>query len=148
MSKVAMNSRDHRQFIRHPSDIPIEYCFMDKPVCLSDSISDVSLGGLSFHAQDYIQPNQWLHLHIPINEEHFEVDAQVRWCNLSSDKCSYDVGVLFATKSAAFSTRMVEQICHIEHYKKVVLETEGRVLNGDEAAAEWIERFATSFPNG
>ena len=145
---VDTTSKDNREFIRHPSDIPIEYCFADQPLCVSDIVSDVSQGGLSFHSDQYIEPMQWLRLHIPIHEEHFEVDAQVRWCCLAEDGISYNTGVLFATAANAFSARMVEQVCHIEHYKKQVLEEEGRQLNGDEAAAEWIEKYAKHFPTG
>jgi hypothetical protein len=145
MSGVTMSEVEDRKFIRHPSDIPIEYCFTDKPLCLLDSINNVSMGGLSFQADQYIEPNSWLHLHIPINDEHFEIEAQVRWCREREDK-HYDVGVLFSSKNEAFSARMVEQVCHIEHYKREVLKTEGRHLSGDEAAAEWIEKYANQFP--
>ena len=148
MSGVIMNElieTHERKYIRHPSDIPLEYCFVDKPLCVLDSINNISLGGLSFRAHNYIEPDCWLHLHIPINDEHFEVDAQVRWCHPREDT-EFDVGVIFTNQSEAFSARMVEQICHIEHYKKEVLDNEGRLLSGDEAAAEWIEKFANRFP--
>lgn len=146
MSGISMSEVDERRFIRHPSNIPIEYCLLDKAVCLLDSINDVSVGGLSFQADNYIEPKSWLHLHIPINDNHFEIDAQVRWCQERDNH--YDVGVLFSDKEEAFSARMVEQVCHIEQYKKDVLEKEGRALSGDEAAAEWITKFATEFPLG
>lgn len=145
MSGINMSEVDERQFIRHPSNIPIEYCFMDSPLCIMDSINDVSVGGLSFQADQYIEPESWLHLHIPINDEHFEIDAQVRWCHRRNGH--YDVGVFFSDKEKAFSARMVEQVCHIEQYKKEVFETEGRILSGDEAAAEWITKYATDFPS-
>jgi len=145
MSGISINKIDERRFIRHPSDIPIEYCFLDKPVCQLDLINDVSVGGLSFQADCYIEPDSWLHLHIPINDNHFEIDAQVRWCLKREDH--YDVGVLFPDQKEAFSARMVEQVCYIEQYKKDVFEKEGRSLNGDEAAAEWITKFATEFPS-
>lgn len=135
---------NERKYIRHPIDMPIEYCFVDKPHCVSDSINNISKGGLSFCSTSYIQPDSWLHLHIPISDEHFEVDAQVCWCRKKNDH--YDVGVNFINQSEAFSARMVEQICHIEQYKKEVLTKEGRNLSGDEAAAEWIEKFAQRFP--
>ena len=137
---------NERQFIRHPTDIPLEYCLADMPICVSDSINNVSMGGLSFSSSDYIEPNSWLHLHIPINDEHFEIDAQVCWCKKRNDQ-SFDVGVHFANTNAAFSARMVEQICHIEQYKKDVFINEGRRLSGDEAAAEWIEKYANLFPH-
>jgi hypothetical protein len=37
---------------------------------------------------------------------------------------------------------MVEQVCHIENYKKEVYETEGRL-----AAMESIHKYASRFPN-
>lgn len=146
MSGVIMKEINERHFIRHPSTIPIEYCFTDKPLCLLDSIKDVSVGGLSFTAQQFIKPNSWLHLHIPINDIHFEIDAQVRWCKKSSNE-HFDVGVLFSDDKEAFIARMVEQVCHIEQYKKNVYESEGRELSGDEAAAEWISKYAGDFPH-
>lgn len=145
MSKAGVSDIDERQFIRHPSDIPIEYCFTDRSVCLLDTINNVSIGGLSFQADQYIEPDSWLHLHIPVNEEHFETDAQVRWCQHREDT-HYDVGVIFLTHNEAFSARMVEQVCQIELYKRDVLKNEGRELTGDEAAAEWIEKYANQFP--
>ena len=135
-----------REFIRHPSDIPLEYCFTNKPSCHIDSVNNVSQGGLCFHTQHVIGVDQWLHLHIPIDSEHFEVDAQVKWCQPAANDNGYEVGVAFASKDQAFCARMVEQVCHIEHYKRKVLAEEGRILNGDQAAAEWISRYADSFP--
>lgn len=41
---------------------------------------------------------------------------------------------------------MVEQLCHIEHYKAEVLAREGRQLDGEQAAREWIRKFAHGFP--
>jgi hypothetical protein len=42
---------------------------------------------------------------------------------------------------------MVEQVCHIENYKKEVYQTEGRLLTAEEAAVEWIHKYASQFPN-
>jgi hypothetical protein len=43
--------------------------------------------------------------------------------------------------------RMVEQVCHIENYKKVVYQAEGRLLTAEEAAMEWISKYASQFPD-
>ena len=131
-------------FIRHPSDIPIEYCFTDVPVC-QDAVANVSTGGLSFRAQCFIEPNQWLILRIPVDGKSFEMKAQVKWCEACGSGKGFYVGVQFSNKSQAFSARMVEQICHIEHYKKKIKKEEGRILSSEQAAAEWIERFAEKF---
>lgn len=137
---------EHREFIRHPSHIPIEYCLVDKPICASDCINNISLGGLSFQTEYFIEPDSWIQLRIPIDGEHFELDARVRWCRPRAEDHHYDVGALFTDKAKAFSARMVEQVCHIHEYKNRVLEQEGRQLSEDEAATEWIEKFANEFP--
>ena len=45
----------------------------------------------------------------------------------------------------AFAARMLEQIWQIINYQNR-LEQEGRVLSIDEAALEWIDRYAAHFP--
>jgi hypothetical protein len=148
-----MLDNDSREYIRHPSDIPIQYTLIDKPAHSTKSTHNVSLGGLSFSANEDLKINSWLTITIPVNNDEFEVEAQVRWCrdntNLSlvtSHTDLFDVGVQFSDSLDAFSIRMVEQICHIEHYKKAVLKEQGRELSNDEAATEWIEKFAPEFP--
>ncbi|MGS2717338.1 PilZ domain-containing protein [Eionea flava] len=140
-----------RQFIRHPSNIPLEYCVTNEPSCNTDIVCNISEGGLSFHSHEYIAPDKWLHLYIPLSENYFETDAQVRWCERSiahsSNDEHYHVGVSFCGSELAFSARMVEQVCHIEEYKQRVNEKEGRALNSDQAAAEWIEKYADTFPS-
>jgi hypothetical protein len=42
----------------------------------------------------------------------------------------------------SFILCMVEQICHIEHYRRAVHESQGRTLSSREAAIEWIEGYA------
>jgi hypothetical protein len=145
-------NQTNRQFIRHFSEIPLEYCVTDEPsMCNMDVINNISQGGLSFHSYEYIAPQKWLHLYIPIDENYFEADAQVRWCNKlpsnGSDNKEYDVGVSFCNTSEAFSARMIEQVCYIEEYKKRIRKTEGRMMSSDQAAAEWIEKYADTFPS-
>ena len=41
---------------------------------------------------------------------------------------------------------MIEQICHIEHYRAEVEGKEGRELSSQEAAKEWISSYAGDFP--
>jgi hypothetical protein len=136
-----------RRYIRHPSAIPLEYSITETPPDYQmDYLNNVSEGGLSFHTSHYIEPETWVHLYIPIDENYFEADAKVRWCRQLDDN-SYHVGVSFGDPEKAFSARMVEQICHIEQYKKTIRLKEGRKLTSDQAAAEWIEKYASKFPS-
>jgi hypothetical protein len=149
-----MLDNDSREYIRHPSDIPLQYTLIDKLAHHTKSTHNVSLGGLSFSAHEDLKINSWLTITITVNKNEFQVEAQVRWCSAnnnlspeSSVSALFDVGVQFSDSLDAFTIRMVEQICHIEHYKKAVLKEQGRELSNDEAAAEWIEKFAPKFPH-
>lgn len=134
-----------RRFIRHPSDIPIEYQLVPHPSAYTERLKDASLGGLAFRSQLSVDINQTISICIPSIEPKIKIRARVVWCK-KTDK-SYHIGVEFIDEDSAFKARMIEQICHIEEYKRAVLEQEGRQLDGAEAAMEWIERFAASFPN-
>ena len=44
-----------------------------------------------------------------------------------------------------FQGRMEDQCCQIRRYRRDISRIEGRQLSQDEAALEWIERYAESF---
>ena len=134
-----------RKYIRHPSDIPLKYALIDNPRQAAKATKNISFGGLSFSAHQALKVDSWLTISIDLYNNHFEMDAQVCWCHALNNAC-YDVSVNFSDNLDAFSARMIEQLCYIECYKRQVLKNEGRKLTSDEAAKEWIEKFATEFP--
>jgi hypothetical protein len=82
-------------------------------------------------------------LKIALTEPAFETQARVIWCQ--AEDTGWQVGVEFLDPEDRFRARMVEQICHIERYRRELLEREGRRLSSHEAALEWIEKFAKTF---
>lgn len=133
-----------RHFIRHPTDIPINYVLQDHYYCIRNAMLDVSAGGLSFTTDHCIAPGETIHVNIYVQDPSFEADCEVKWCKRVDGY--YHVGVRFKDSQEAFNFRMVEQVCHIEHYKRSVLAKEGRALTGEQAAQEWIAKFAGEFP--
>ena len=136
-------SIEKRNFIRHPSDIPIGVKVENMIVPREESLCDVSTGGLSFFSSDDFAVNTVLNIKIQLVNPVFEARARVAWCNKSGN--CFEIGVEFMQTKDAFRIRMVEQICHIEHYKKEIRQKEGRSLNGKEAALEWIDKYAGTF---
>ena len=135
-----------RQFIRHPSDVPIEIQSAPDAGYVRRSTKNVSFGGLAFSSDAALEPETIIALRIPYLRPAFEVTAaRVAWCQNEGDQ--YAVGVQFLDSEEAFRVRMVEQVCHIESYRKDVAQREGRQLTAEEAAIEWISRYASSFPN-
>jgi hypothetical protein len=134
-----------RQFIRHPADIPIEVSAGDPSAQALLETRNVSLGGLAFHAERELELGLVVEIRIPCVRPAFETRARVVWCRARNG--GFDLGVEFLDPKDAFRARMVEQICHIEDYRKTVHESEGRQLTGREAAMEWIAKYAAEFPD-
>jgi Tfp pilus assembly protein PilZ len=134
-----------RLYIRHPSDVPIDYQLGDRTDTRRDQLSNFSEGGLCFVAKERIEPGAEIHFAIPIMPPQFHATGVVVWCRKEGDE--YMVGVKFTREETAYAVRMVEQLCYIEHYRQSVMEADGRQLSGEEAALEWIEKYADRFPH-
>lgn len=138
-------TEEERQYIRHPSDIPITWKLGDVAAPGSEYLRNISEGGLAFTSQCEIPVGAAIEISIPIRHPQVSVQGHVVWCR-QNDQNAFEVGVRFEDAESRFRLRMVEQVCHIEHFKKTIQETEGRQLNGEEAALEWIQRHAKDFP--
>lgn len=138
-----------RRFIRHPSRIPISYEASDLANTdvspRRDALLNVSDGGVCFSASQPLAPGSPIRLQIPVFGQHFEIDGAVAWCR--RQKGRFEIGVAFAREQDRFAVRMVEQLCYIEEYRTRVEREQGRTLTSEQAAAEWVERFAGEFPD-
>lgn len=134
-----------RRFIRHPSSVPIVFDVIE---CGrgsgSTELRNVSRGGVCFFNESPLPIGARVHLEIPIDSPPFEVIGQVAWCHVDEDH--FLIGIAFDDKSVAYSVRMVEQVCYIEHYRQWVSQSEGRELSSEQAAKEWVALYAADFP--
>jgi len=133
-----------RSYIRHPSDIPLEYKLdsIDDSAILN--LNNVSYGGVSFNSEAPINVGSIIQLKILFVQPEFVSKCQVSWCQMEGEY--YVIGAMFLEQNDAYMARMVEQICHIEHYKNEVKRRDGRDISGEQAANEWISKFASNFP--
>jgi hypothetical protein len=135
-----------RQFIRHPSDVPIEVRSAGDSDYVGRGGKNVGFGGLAFLSDTAMKPETIVTLRMPCLRPVFEVNsARVTWCK--NEGGQFAVGVQFLDADVAFRVRMVEQICHIENYRRDVEIQDGRKLTTEEAAKEWIRLYGSSFPN-
>lgn len=134
-----------RSYIRHPSDIPI-HVQVESAQQRSERqrLTNVSHGGLAFESEQQIETGIVIQMQIDVVEPGFTAEGVVTHCQREADH--YIIGVQFISHDDLFVARMVEQICHIEHYKREVAEREGREISGQQAAKEWIAKYASSFP--
>ena len=108
------------------------------------TLTNVSLGGLSFQSPQALDTNQRVRVSVPVLDGENSLVGTVVWCE--SSKNGYEIGLEFENSHEIFRLRMIEQICHIEHYRKEVMLNEGRDLSTNEAAKEWISLYAGDFP--
>lgn len=133
-----------RTYIRHPADIPVQIELKSQPANQQRQIRNVSYGGLAFVSDCFIEPAAEVRLCIDVVDPRFEAEGIVSYCRKKADL--YLVGVEFIQRDDLYIVRMVEQICHIQHYKQQVALQEGRNLSAQEAAREWISKYASCFP--
>ena len=137
-----------RKYIRHPADVPIQvasdWTELEFDETSEQTLTNVSLGGLSFISPDPLEVLHRVRICFPIlNIDSFLI-GNVVWCEESDE--GYEIGLEFESSKDVFRMRMIEQICHIEHYRKEVAQVEGRDLSTQEAAEEWISKYASDFP--
>lgn len=135
-----------RQFIRHPIDVPVEIGLDGDEPPAPHPTRDIGQGGLALRHGCAVAPGREVAIGIGFVQPAFRARARVAWCR-PHPLSGYELGVTFVDADDAYRARMVEQLCHIEDYRRSVQRTEGRRLDIEEAAAEWIARFAASFPD-
>ena len=131
-----------RKFVRHPSSIPIELAIERASVQQIPELRNISNGGFACAVDEPIAVGSEIQLRIPLIWPEYRGCGVVVWCR-PSPPC-YEVGIEFGSQDA-FKTKMVEQLCQIEHYRQQVLNDEGRELNSEQAAGEWISLYACEF---
>lgn len=133
-----------RRYIRHPARIPIEFAAnLDDP---PSGVHAHNIGecGLAFHTDRKFTPGTRINLRIPVVDPPFETVAKVVWCHPRDD--GFETGVEFSRSEQAYAARMCEQVCFIENYRNEVKANEGRELTPEQAAAEWVSKYAAQIP--
>ena len=136
-----------RQFVRHPVDMPVEIVTSAPSGASTLQTQNISLGGLALVSSFAVSAGTEVEIRIAHVQPPFAAHARVAWCRASSDPEGFELGVAFLDAESAFLARMVEQVCQIEDYRKSVHRLEGREISSEEAAVEWIAKYAAQFPD-
>jgi c-di-GMP-binding flagellar brake protein YcgR len=135
-----------RQFIRHPVDVPIEIRTDQRGPPSAFHTQDISLGGLAVYSAEPVEPGALIEVRISYVDPAFIARARVAWCRPRREGTGHEVGVSFLDAEDVFRARMVAQLCYIEDYRRSIARQEGRELSSEEAAGEWIAKYASKFP--
>ena len=140
-----MNTPFSREYIRHPSEVPLLIMPYSTREQLNLQVNNVSEGGLSFDSPVEFHINAVVKIKIPSMKPVFKVNAVVQWCRQLQGR--FELGVQFLDQDDAFRVRMVEQACHISEYRKAAQQVTGRRMTWNKASMEWIEKNGGNFPH-
>ncbi|MFA6600192.1 MAG: PilZ domain-containing protein [Candidatus Omnitrophota bacterium] len=138
-------SLEQRRFYRHPLTKPIQYQAYQARSADRTSTVDVSEGGMCFLAGQPLAKGTKLHLKIPVGDQVFELQAQVAYCNQDDRVSMFRTGVAFLDAESAFRAKLAEEMIQINVYREKVSRELGREVSEEEAAREWIEKYAKNF---
>ncbi len=127
-----------------PIKVTLDWADNEDDETADQTITNVSLGGLAFVSAKPIKVLERVRICIPVLDRDNYLVGNVVWCEKSGS--GYEIGIEFESSRDVYRLRMIEQICHIEHYRNEVARIEGRKLTAQEAAQEWIAKFAGDFP--
>ena len=140
--------RERRRFIRHPTRIPV-VCMKEGHIDeVPSALRDISHGGLRFASPTAFDPGDIVRLEFPDLQHPDRIQGEIMWaCRAPEDphRPFYN-GMRFLHENMRFRARLVEQICHIEAYRRAQ-EEQGRALGDQQAAREWIALCADRFPD-
>lgn len=134
-----------RRHIRHVTGIPIEVSldYQQNYQAADDTITNVSLGGLCFVADDRLEIDEAIQVRFPVLDEETQIDGKVVWCKKTAK--GYEVGLEFTDAAEVERLKMIEQIRQIESFRSEMERQDGRKLSSEQAAREWIGKYAGEF---
>ena len=141
-------TKESRRFIRHPMTIPIRCSREGHHAASEHDLRNMSFGGLSFVSNEAYSPGDMIDIEFPTLRHHAKLRGEVVWCSPASDKKPHQYlnGMKFLDESDLYHARLIEQICHIESYRRAQELHYGRKLTSQVAAEEWIAKHANQFP--
>ncbi|WP_375738154.1 PilZ domain-containing protein [Pseudomonas boanensis] len=132
-----------RQFLRHPTDMPVELVRSKNGSQPLQRLHDISFGGVACNSTRAFRRGTAIELQIPLLGDHAHLTGIVAWCRKQLE--DYLIGISFISEESFFRARMVEQVCHIEHYRKQREAEVGHPLPVEAVAREWVDAHASDF---
>jgi len=137
----------NRRHVRHitglPVQITLDYATHYYQHTGDDSITNVSLGGMSFIADDRFDIEQTISVRFPILNDQTTLNCKVIWCEKTSR--GYEVGLKFDEADEILRLKMIDQISDIENFRQRMEAIEGRAIGSEQALREWVKRYADHF---
>ena len=132
-----------RSHPRHQTNIPVHLNYEQMTKTHDSELINVSLGGLSFLLPEPASIGDEVEVFLKLVDPPTKIIGHIMWCKRFANH--FQVGLKFSRDEDPFLTRMVDQICRIEDYRLQTMETRGVEMSSEEAAAEWISKYAKEY---
>jgi len=132
---------EQQHVIQHPLELPIELELKQLAGQLPNNACNLKL--ICYSTTPFPRGAS-VSIHLP-SAGSDEAIGTVEKC--SPSQLGFQLRILFSNFNELMQIRMLEQICYIQRYKSYVRKTQGRSLSDQDAAFEWIEKYATIFPS-
>ena len=130
-------------FIQHPDTVAAQLCVTSDHASRGMDLVAHGHGGVCMPSQLGYLPGTPLQVRVRLGGRELRYHGLVLWRRVRQQ--AFELGLGFATDAAAYRARMVEQLCHIEAYRQHAY-VDGRPLDFETAAREWIARYSSGFP--
>ncbi|MBI3315566.1 MAG: PilZ domain-containing protein [Candidatus Omnitrophica bacterium] len=144
---MGLSTPEKRNFLRHPVHVPIVIRPVRQSVEVPSKSVNISQGGLSFLWEKKLLKRSVVQITIPVKDKLFTVKGKVVYSEKDATSPRFRTGVSFTDRDSAFQAKLAEETLEILEYQKKISETLGHIISEEEAADEWIQKYAKFFPS-
>lgn len=131
------------EFVAHPRELPLDITLIEDQPFPAICENRDGFVGITYLSHNPFTNGCSVQITLEEIDPNFCVSGRIASCDKEGEE--YRIAIEFPTKEECYCVRMIEQLSQIEHYRRQA-KNQGRRLNYNEAAAEWIQKFAASFP--
>jgi hypothetical protein len=130
-------------FIQHPKEIPVTLLSSTSAQAQpEDQEREGKTAGICFWTAEHPKVQDNVVLGIELENNRFIGKGRVVRVQAEQEGCWVCVKI---SREDEFAIRMAEQLCQIEHYRQDNKHYFDRNMTSDEAAQEWISKYAALF---
>lgn len=131
------------RFLPHPDDIPVELTLRKCPPLAPQRLHSISLGGVACNSPRGWRRGAAVTISMPSLGDDACYPGYVAWSHKHAG--GYRIGIVFTDEQTLFGARMGEQVCQIEHYRRLQQQQSSQPLDIEALALEWVGHHAVEF---
>ncbi len=132
------------EFVAHPRDLPLDITLIEDQPFPQINEERAGFVGITYLTSHPFDNGRCVRVTLEEIDPNFCASGRIVECTREPD--GYLISIEFPSSEECYCVRMIEQLSQIEHYRRQA-KMNGRRLNYNEAAAEWIQKFAANFPS-